>query len=67
MILYYTSLYFLCGVVFNFLYDLLVGTMGLEEHRFTLLERIAVTLIWPAAVIIFLFYFIISFFTDNES
>jgi len=67
MILYYTSLYFLCGVVFNFLYDLLVGTMGLEEHRFTLLERIAVTFIWPAAVIIFLFYFIISFFTDNES
>jgi len=57
----YILTYLLCGVIFNLLFDMLINTLGeeMEENRFTMLERIVVTLTWP----IHFFKFIIGFFT----
>jgi len=62
---YYIGLYFLCGVLFNFVYDLLIDLQQDEEHRFTWTERLSVVLIWPIATLIFLFYFFKAFFTND--
>ena len=50
--------YIFIGVIFNFLFDLVVNYLGDEEQRFTMKERISTTLIWPIALIIFLYNFI---------
>ena len=50
--------YLVIGVVFNFVFDLLVNVSGNEEHRFTMFERLTMTLIWPVGVLAFVFHFI---------
>ena len=42
------------GVALNFMYDLLVNRLGDESTRFTLVERIAATLLWPIFLITFI-------------
>lgn len=51
-------MYIFIGVVFNFLFDLLVNWLGAEEHRFTMRERISTAIIWPIALIVFLYNFL---------
>jgi len=58
----YILAYLLCGVIFNFLFDMLINVLG-EEHegnRFTILERIVVTIAWPLPLIKFIIGFITS-------
>ena len=50
--------YLMIGVVFNFVFDLLVNFSGSEEHRFTAVERLVMTLVWPIGVLAFVVYFI---------
>ena len=50
--------YIFIGVIFNFLFDLIVNYLGDEEQRFTMKERISTTIIWPIALIVFLYNFI---------
>lgn len=58
----YILAYILCGVTFNFLFDMLINVLGedMEGNRFTILERIIVTITWPIPLI----KFIIGFFTS---
>ena len=58
----YLLAYLLCGVTFNFLFDMLINVLGedMEQNRFTILERIVVTITWPIPLI----KFIIGFFTS---
>ena len=50
--------YLIIGVVFNFIFDLLVNVSGEEAHRFTVVERFVMTLIWPVGVGMFIFHLI---------
>ena len=50
--------YIFIGVIFNFLFDLLVNWLGAEEQRFTMMERLSTTLLWPIALIVFLINFL---------
>ena len=50
--------YLIIGVVFNFIFDLLVNVSGEEAHRFTVVERFVMTLIWPVGVFMFIFHLI---------
>jgi len=50
--------YIFVGVVFNFLFDLLINWLGAEEQRFTTGERISTTILWPIALVVFLVNFI---------
>ena len=50
--------YIFIGVIFNFLFDLLVNWLGAEEQRFTMMERLSTTLLWPIALIVFLVNFL---------
>lgn len=53
-IFYYISI----GVLFNFLFDLIVNYIEQEEARFSTGERIVTTLLWPIALIVFVFNFV---------
>lgn len=53
--------YIFLGVLFNFLFDLVVNYVQQEEARFTMAERLSTTLLWPIAVLVFLFNFIKTF------
>ena len=50
--------YIFIGVIFNFLFDLLVNWLGAEEQRFTMMERLSTTLLWPISLIVFLINFL---------
>ena len=56
-IFYYVSI----GVLFNFLFDKVIDFLEQEQIRFTTMERIVTTLLWPIAVLVFLYNFIKSF------
>ena len=43
-------LYLIAGVAFNLLWDVTINHSGREESRFSLLERLIATLIWPLAL-----------------
>jgi hypothetical protein len=43
-------LYLLIGVTFNYLWDVTISYTGSEENRFTVKERLIVSMIWPAAL-----------------
>ena len=58
--------YLLGGILFNFIYDLLVDKLGNEAVRFTMKERIAVGLIWPIYTIIFIRNLFIHLFKNNQ-
>ena len=49
--------YLIIGVIFNFIFDQLVSFSGNEEFRFTIFERIVMSLIWPIGVGMFIFHF----------
>ena len=53
-IFYYVSI----GVLFNFLFDKVVDFLEQEQIRFTAMERITTTLLWPIAVLVFVYNFI---------
>ena len=54
----YILTYLFIGVIFNFLFDLIINYIESEEHRFTIMERVMTTLLWPIALIVFVFNFI---------
>ena len=54
--------YLIIGVVFNFVFDLLVNVSGDEDHRFTMFERLTMTLIWPIGIGMFAIYFFKNLF-----
>ena len=56
-IFYYVSI----GVLFNFLFDKVIDYLEQEQIRFTTMERIVTTLLWPIALLVFLYNFIKSF------
>lgn len=43
-------LYLLIGVTFNCLWDVTISYTGSEENRFTVKERLIVSMIWPVAL-----------------
>ena len=53
-IFYYVSI----GVLFNFLFDKVIDYLEQEYIRFTTMERIVTTLLWPIAVLVFVYNFI---------
>lgn len=53
-IFYYVSI----GVLFNFLFDKVIDYLEQEHIRFTTMERIVTTLLWPIAVLVFVYNFI---------
>jgi hypothetical protein len=57
--------YLIIGVAFNFVFDLLVNVSGEEGHRFTIKERITMTLIWPVGVGMFVIQFLKEFFSKK--
>lgn len=56
----YIMYYLFAGIVFNFLFDKLVDYTEVEDMRFSSLERVYTTLIWPIALIVFIYNFIKS-------
>lgn len=54
----YIVYYLFAGIMFNFLFDKLVDYTEQEQMRFTTMERIYTTLVWPIALIVFLYNFI---------
>lgn len=58
--------YVIVGVAFNFFWDLIVSKIETEEYRFTTVERVVVTLIWPVAVGFFLIILIKNLFFNND-
>lgn len=58
--------YVIAGVAFNFLWDLIISKTETEEYRFTMVERVIVTLIWPVAVGFFLITLIKNLFFTND-
>ena len=56
-IFYYVSI----GVLFNFLFDKVIDFLEQEQIRFTTMERIITSLLWPIALLVFLYNFIKSF------
>jgi len=59
--------YLILGVLFNFVFDKLVDFNGDEEHRFTIAERVAMTIVWPLGVGMFVYQFIKAFFVNNDN
>ena len=58
--------YVIAGVAFNYLWDLIISKFRAEENRFTMLERVIVTFIWPVAVGFFLITLIKNLFFNNN-
>ena len=58
--------YIIAGVAFNFLWDLIISNTEAEQYRFTMVERVIVTLIWPVAVGFFLITLIKNVFFNNN-
>lgn len=57
----YIIYYVFIGVFFNFLFDKIVDFLEQEQIRFNLMERIVTSLLWPIALLVFLYNFIKSF------
>lgn len=55
-------LYLVIGVTFNYLWDVTINVVDSEENRFTLKERIVVSMIWPVALGYAVFVFITALF-----
>lgn len=58
--------YLIIGVLFNFVFDKLVDFNGEEEHRFTMGERLSMTVLWPLGVGMFVFHFIKQFTSSDN-
>lgn len=60
--------YAFIGLIFNLIYDLTIYYMNKEELRFSILERIIFTIIWPvyAAILIHNFIKTIIYGPDDE-
>ncbi len=56
--------YIFIGVVCNFLFDLIINYIQDEANRFTIWERITTTLLWPIALIVFIYNFIKTLLGD---
>ena len=56
--------YIFIGVVCNLLFDLIINYIQDESNRFTILERITTTILWPIALIVFIFNFIKTLFGE---
>jgi len=56
--------YISIGVVCNFLFDLIINYIQDEANRFTILERVTTTILWPIALIVFIFNFIKTLFGE---
>lgn len=52
--------YIFIGVVCNFLFDLIINYIRDEAYRLTILERITTAILWPIALIVFIYNFIKS-------
>ena len=56
--------YIFIGFVCNFLFDLIINYIQDEANRFTIWERITTTLLWPVALIVFVYNFIKTLLGD---
>ena len=54
--------YLIVGVLFNFVFDKLVDFSGNEEQRFNMGERLAMVILWPLGVGVFVFHFVKQLF-----
>jgi len=55
--------YLVLGVLFNFIFDKLVDFSGNEEQRFSMGERLAMVILWPLGVGMFVFHFVKQLFS----
>ena len=58
--------YIIVGVTFNFLWDFVISKTQKEEYRFTMLERVIVTIIWPITILFFIFILARNLFFGND-
>ena len=58
--------YVIVGVIFNYLWDFTVSKTQREENRFTILERIIVTIIWPVAILFLIFTLVKNLLFGND-
>jgi len=56
--------YIFIGVVCNFLFDLIINYIQDEANRFTIWESLTTTLLWPIALIVFVYNFIKTLLGD---
>lgn len=56
--------YIFIGVACNFLFDLIINYIQDEANRFTIWERVTTTLLWPVALIVFIYNFIKTLLGD---
>jgi len=61
----YIIYYLLGGVILNLIYDLIVDVLSKPSLRFTMKERIAVGLVWPLYVLMFMRNLFIQLFKNN--
>lgn len=62
----YIIYYLLGGVLFNFIYDLLIDKLGDKSLRFSTTARIIFGLVWPFYVLAFIRNFFIYFFKNKQ-
>ena len=63
----FIPIFLLLGLGFFVFYDKLVDSLPeIEENRFNWGERLTFMVLWPFAVIVFLYYFFAAFFSDDE-
>lgn len=62
----YISIYCLCGLAFNFMYDRIIDSQDNEENRFNTIERLIVLILWPFALMIFTYHFLKAAFGNNN-
>lgn len=60
--------YLIIGVAFNFVYDSIISEFGMNEEdtRLNMKERGIVVLIWPLAVLFFVYLMIKPFFNSSK-
>ena len=63
----FIPIFLLIGLAFCLFYDWLIDAVPeIEENRFNWGERLTVMVLWPFAVIVFLYHFFAAFFSDDE-
>jgi|DEB0MinimDraft_10_1074344.scaffolds.fasta_scaffold190116_2 hypothetical protein len=56
--------YIFIGVACNFLFDILINYIQDEANRFTIWERVITTILWPIALIVFIYNFVKTLLGD---
>jgi len=62
----YVSIYMICGVVCNLIYDIIISVIGEEAYRFSNIERLGVAIVWPLYFTLFIINFLKALFGNDK-